>query len=306
MTSSSKLSKVGSFFALAGVAGLAILGSSLAPHAAAVTIGDEAASPGSIIMGGLSSMVPKPVSMMDKYLVPGLLNLTHVGLKITKPTQIVVGVNGSLMNPIGTGLNLGVVGIKVFLDDMNLANVTTSPLELPNAIGPLNVEATIDVADGNTMPALKTSINNLVTGLLGGATPVGPPPKLVISDLTLGGNPLGMAPITIPTQMKPAGPILPTNADPNPKPPVIGLSGLFNPAINLTAPTINKVIVRAVTGAQLTAGVGLTWNNPLNVDVDIPYISLDLGLNGTRIVTIGVDGIRLTPGLMNAEVLIDL
>lgn len=291
---------------MAGVAGLAIMGSSLAPSAdAAVTIGSANDSPGSIIEGGLLSMIPQPESMMDKYLVPGLLNLTGVGLKITKPTQVVVGVNGSLSNPFGPyQLPLGIVGIKVFLDDINLANVTTSNLTLPAGIGGLNVSATIDIADGDTNPTLKASINNLVSGFFGGSTPSGPPPKLVVSDLTLAGNPLGMAPVTIPTQLKPAGPIQPTTGPV--QPPVIGLSGLFNPAINLTVPTLNKVIIRAVTGAQLTAGVGFSWNNPLNIDLDIPYVSVDIGLNSTRILTLGIDGLRLTPGAMTGEVLVDL
>ncbi|KAF9946462.1 hypothetical protein BGZ65_009686, partial [Modicella reniformis] len=115
-----------------------------------------------------------------------------------------------------------------------------------------------------------------------------------------------MAPVTIPTQFAPSGPIQPTNVTGDGKPPVIGFGGLINPAINFTMPTVNKVIVRAVTGAQLTAGVGFSWNNPLNIAVDIPYLSLDIGLNGTRILTLGVNNLQLTPGNMNAEILVDL
>ncbi|KAG0376692.1 hypothetical protein BGX24_007367, partial [Mortierella sp. AD032] len=177
----SKVSKFGSFLAVAGVAGLAMMGASLAPAAdAAISLSAASDTPGSIIFGGLTSMVPKPVSLLDKYLVPGLLNLTSVGLAITKPTQIVVSATGSLKNPLGAiAMELGNVGLNVWLDDMSLANITTSPLTLPAGIGALNVSVAIDVPLGSANPALQTSINNLVTGFFGGATPSGAPPKLV-------------------------------------------------------------------------------------------------------------------------------
>ncbi|KAF9979893.1 hypothetical protein BGZ65_005856, partial [Modicella reniformis] len=54
-SSQSKFARMGSFLAVAGVAGLAVLGSSLA-----VTFGNAVDSPGSIIQGGLTSVVPKP------------------------------------------------------------------------------------------------------------------------------------------------------------------------------------------------------------------------------------------------------
>ncbi|KAF9922351.1 hypothetical protein FBU30_007568 [Linnemannia zychae] len=308
-SSNNKTTKLGSLLAVVGVAGLAIMGSSFAPAAdAAISFGAAADSPGSIILGGLSSMVPKPVSLLDKYLTPGLLNLTGVGFAITKPTQFVVSVNGSLNNPMGPmPLVLGNVGLKVMLDDMSLANITTSPLTLAGGIGPLNVSVAVDVPIGSANPALQTSINNLVTGFFGGATPSGAPPKLVIDGLSLGGNPLGMAPIVVPTQLRPSGPIMPTNVTTtNAKPPVIGFGGLMDPALNFTMPTLQKVTVKAVTGAQLTAGVGFSWNNPLNVALDIPSISLDLGLNGTRVFTVIIEAVHLAPGPMTAETFVHL
>ncbi|KAG0078067.1 hypothetical protein BGZ90_006005 [Linnemannia elongata] len=308
-SNNNKASKFASFLAVAGVAGLAILSAPFAPAAdAAISFGAASDSPGSIMLGGLSSMVPKPVSPLDKYLIPGLLNLTGVSLAITKPTQIVVGVNGSLNNPLGAfPMNLGNVGLSVFLDDMSLANITTSPLTLPGGIGPLNVSVAIDVPLGSANPALQASINNLVTGFFGGATPSGVPPKLVVSGLTIGGNSLGMAPMTIPTQFKPSGPIKPTNVTaPSNKPPVIGFAGMMNPLINFTMPTLEKVTVKAVTGAQLTAGVAFSWNNPLNVALDIPSVSLDLGLNGTRVFTVNVEAVHLAPGPMKAETFVHL
>ncbi|KAF9910142.1 hypothetical protein EC991_007274 [Linnemannia zychae] len=308
-SNNNKASKLGSFLAIAGVAGLAMLGASHAPAAdAAISFGAASDSPGSIILGGLSSMVPKPVSLLDKYLVPGLLNLTSVGVAITKPTQIVVSAAGSLKNPLGAvAMDLGNVGLSVWLDDMSLANITTSPLTLPAGIGPLNVSVAIDVPVGAANPVLQTSINNLVTGFFGGATPSGAPPKLVVGGITLGGMPLGMAPMNIPTQFKPSGPIKPTNVTaPTGQPPVVGFSGMMNPLINLTMPTLEKVTVKAVTGAQLTAGVAFSWNNPFNVNLDIPSISLDLGLNGTRVFTVNIEAVRLAPGLMTAETFVHL
>ncbi|KAF8982064.1 hypothetical protein BGZ46_001863 [Entomortierella lignicola] len=307
----SRVGKMGSFLAMAGIASLAVLGSTMAPSAdAAITLGAAVDSPGSIILGGLNSMVPKPVSLMDKYLIPGLLNLTSVGLAITKPTQIVVNANGSLSNPFGpVSLPLGVVGLEVILDGMSLANITTTSLTLAPGIAPINVTATIDVADGNTNPNLTASINNLVSGFFGGVTPNGAS-QLVISDITLSGSSLGLQPMNIPTQLSqimPSGLIQPSNVTATTgQPPVIGVSGLFNPAINFTMPTLTKVVLQASAGAKLTGGVGFNWVNPLNINLDIPYVSLDIGLNGTHIVTIGVEGLALSPGNMSAQVLVDL
>ncbi|KAG0213256.1 hypothetical protein BGX28_004829 [Mortierella sp. GBA30] len=307
-SASNMITRMGSFLAVAGVAGLAILGSSMAPSAdAAVSFGSANDSPGSIILGGLSTMVPKPVSMMDKYLVPGLMNFSRIDVTVPKHTQVIIGINASLQNPLGNMLlPLGFVGVSIHLDDMSLANITTSELVLPAGVGPLNVNATIDIADGTTNPRLKASINNLVTGFFGGVTPSGPPPKLVLDNVTISGNPLGLQPITIPTQMKPSGPILPPTTLTPPKPPVFGFGGLLNPAINFTMPTLNKVTFKAVAGAQLTAGVGFTWNNPLNIGLDVPYLSVDIGLNGTRVLTLGVQSLHLTPGNMSAETFVDL
>ncbi|KAG9325986.1 hypothetical protein KVV02_008418 [Mortierella alpina] len=305
--STNLVNRMSSLMAVAGVAGLAILGVSLAPSAdAAISFGAAVDSPGSIILGGLSSMVPKPVSMMDKYLVPGLMNFTYVSLAVPTSRQVVVGINASLMNPLGAmALPLGRVGVDIHLDDMLLAKVTMADLTLPAGIGPLNVTATIDIADGNTTPLLKASINRLVTGFIGGITPTGPPSKLVLDNVTISGNPLGLEPITIPTQPRPSAPLVEAPGG-STVPPVFGLSGLFNPAVNLTWPTINKVTAKALTGAQLSAGLGFTWNNPLNIGLDVPYFSLDIGLNGTRVFTLGVKDLYLAPGNMTAEPSVDL
>ncbi|KAF9434558.1 hypothetical protein BGZ76_007803 [Entomortierella beljakovae] len=309
MSSQSRVAKMGSFFAIAGVASLALLGSTLAPSAdAAITFGAAVDSPGSIVLGALTSMVPKPQSMFDKYLVPGLYNFTQAGLAITKPTQIVINVNGSLANPMGSvSLPLGVVGAQITLDGMSLVNITTTDITLGSGIAPFGVNATIDIADGTANPAIAASINNLVTGFFGGVTPNGAPPQLVVTDVTLAGTSLGLGPIVIPTQL-PQTTISPTNttAAPTGTPPVFGISGLYNSAVNLTIPTLNKVVLKAVTGAQITAGVGFSWINPLNVNLDVPYVSIDLGLNGTHILTIGIEDLHLVPGPMTAETLVHL
>ncbi|KAG0090108.1 hypothetical protein BGZ92_003650 [Podila epicladia] len=301
--------KLGSLLALAGIAGLAVLGSTLAPADAAITFGAAADTPGSIVNGLLTGMVPKPVSLFDKYLVPGLMNFTGISVDVNTSTRVIVGVNATLLNPFGpVTLPLGVVGVKVFLDGQSLANVTTSDLTLSAGAGPLNVTATIDVADGNTNPGIQTSISNLVTSLFGGVTPSGAPPKLTISGISLSGTEMGLDPFDVPTAgLLPAGPIVKSNAtSPTGKPPVFGINGLFNPAINFTMPTLNKVIVKAVTGAELIAGVGFTWQNPLNVAIDVPFLAIDIGLNGTNVVNVGIENLFLAPGNMHAETLVHL
>ncbi|KAF9400313.1 hypothetical protein BGX21_004567 [Mortierella sp. AD011] len=306
--------------ALAGIAGLAVLGSTLAPSAdAAITFGASVDSPGSIVMGCLSAMVPTSsttsgsTSLLDQYLVPGLVNLTQAGINITSPTQIVLSVNGSLNNPFGSvSLPLGKVGLQVTLDGMSLANITTSDLTLAGGTGPLNVSATIDIADGNTNPAMKASITNLVYGLFGTSTSNGTTSDLVIGDLTLNGVSLSIQPITIPTtpilsaNVSVSDLISSTSSTNSTSESVVGVSGLYNSSIGFTSPTLTKLAIKAVSGAQLTAGVGFTWENPLNVNVDIPYVSVDLGLNGTRVATIGIQGLHLSPGTMSGEVLVDL
>ncbi|GJJ71345.1 hypothetical protein EMPS_03695 [Entomortierella parvispora] len=317
-----------SLLATAGIAGLALLSSTFVPSAnaaAVVTLGDASDSPGSIILGGLSSMVPKPASLIDRYLTPGLANVTNIGVSIQSPTQVIVHANASLSNPFGqVTMPLGQVGISIWLDNVSLANVTTSNLTIAGGTAPVAFNATIDVADGSKSPALQTSINNLVVALVGGSTPSGPPPVITLTDLTVAGNNLGMQPISIPVQPTPSGPIpapkigVVTSSPSTPSspvtspaaatasPPVIGLGGLINPNVTLAWPVLNKVVVEAVAGATLTAGVGFTWNNPLNIDLDIPYISIDVGLNGTRVVTVGIEAIQLTPGPMSADILVDL
>lgn len=301
--------KLGSLLALAGIAGLAVLGSTLAPADAAITFGAAADTPGSIVNGLLTGMVPKPVSLFDKYLVPGLMNFTGISVDVNTSTRVIVGVNATLLNPFGpVTLPLGVVGLKVHLDGQSLANITTSDLTLNSGAAPLNVTATIDVADGNTNPGIQTSISNLVTSLFGGVTPSGAPPKLTISGISLSGTEMGLDPFDIPTTgLLPAGPIVKSNATaPTGKPPVFGINGLFNPAINFTMPTLNKVIVKAVTGAELIAGVGFTWQNPLNVAIDVPFLAIDIGLNGTNVVNVGIENLFLAPGIMHAETLVHL
>ncbi|KAF9924487.1 hypothetical protein FBU30_005558 [Linnemannia zychae] len=265
-------------------------------------------TPGSIILGGLNAMVPKPKNPAAQYLVPGMVNITNVGVFINSSTTVTIHAGASLKNPFGNvAMPLGNVGLKVSLDGHSIANITTSNLTIPGGIAPVDVTATIQVADGNVNPAVQASINNLVATLVGGNTPSGPPPTITVSDVSLGGNPLGTAPISL--TVEPIGispPTAPVSAPAPASPPVVGLSGIINPNITLAWPTLNKVVAKAVTGAQLTAGVGFSWNNPLNIEIDIPYISVDFGLNGTRIATIGVHAIHLAPGPMTADTLIDL
>ncbi|KAF9583129.1 hypothetical protein BGW38_010194, partial [Lunasporangiospora selenospora] len=252
------VSKMGSLLAAGGVVGLAILGSTIAPSAeAAITFGEAHDSPGSIIMGGLTSVVPKPPSMFDKFLVPGLLNLTNVGVHLNSSTRVIVSLNSSFANPLGMGLTVNNAGVQVMLDGMSLANITVPTVELPGAIGPLNLTATIDIADGATNPQLQASLNNLVTGFFGGVTPMGAPPKLVIDNISVSGVPVGLEPIVVPTQFAPTGPIPKTNVTgPNTgKPPVIGFSGLFN----------NDAIASSQLGSLVTDFLSGTLNQVVNI-----------------------------------------
>ncbi|KAF9355700.1 hypothetical protein BGX26_006244 [Mortierella sp. AD094] len=298
-----------SLLAMAGVAGLAMVGSMLMPSADAnVTFGAAVDSPGSIILGGLSSMVPKPASPIKQYLVPGLVNITNVGVEVNSSTRVIIHAGASLKNPFGqVELPLGQVGMGIWLDGQNLANITTSNLTLPAGTAPVNVTATVDISDGAN-PAIKNSIKNLVTSLVGGNTPNGPPPNLVVSNITLSGTSLGVKPVVVPTQITPSGPIAPTTTTTNTTapPPVIGLGDIIDLNATLTLPTLQKVVVKAVSGAQLTAGVGFSWYNPLKIAVDVPYISLDIGLNSVRILTVGIEAIHLAPGNMTADTLVDL
>ncbi|KAF9213635.1 hypothetical protein BGZ59_005040 [Podila verticillata] len=309
--SNRRSNKLGSLLAVAGLAGLAFLGSSLAPAVdATLTFGAAHDTPGFIVLGALKSMVPKPPSLVDKYLVPGLVNFTSAGVTVNSSTRVIVKASGSLKNPFGpVTLPLGQVGVGIYLDGISLANITTSDLTIPAGIAPVNVTATIDVAEGAKNPALQTSINNLATGLFGGSTPSGEPPKLMIKDITVSGVSMGLDPFTVPTQPTPAGPIQKPADGTAPQtgvPPVIGLAGIMDPNATLTWPVLNKVVVKAVSGSQLTAGVGFSWYNPLNIDIDIPYISVDIGFNGTRVVTVGVQAIHLAQGNMTADTLVDL
>lgn len=310
--SNRRSNKLGSLLAVAGLAGLTFLGSSLAPAVdATLTFGAAHDTPGFIVLGALKTMVPKPPSLVDKYLVPGLVNFTSAGVAVNSSTRVVVKASASLKNPFGAvTLPLGQVGVGIYLDGISLANITTSDLTIPAGTAPINVTATIDVAEGAKNPALQTSINNLATNFFGGTTPSGEPPKLVIQDITLSGTPLGLDPITVPTQPTPTGPIQkPADGVSAPNagvPPVIGLAGIMDPNAMLSWPVLNKVVVKAVSGSQLTAGVSFSWYNPLNIDIDIPYISVDIGFNGTRVVTVGVQAIHLAQGNMTADTLVDL
>ncbi|KAF9998660.1 hypothetical protein BGZ79_007659 [Entomortierella chlamydospora] len=301
--SSNRGASMRSLLAMAGVAGLAMVGSMLMPSANAnVALGAVVDSPGSIILGGLSSVVPKPDSIIKKYLVPGLVNITNVGIEVNSSTRVIIQAGASLKNPFGSvTLPLGQVGMGIWLDGQNLANITTSDLTLPAGTAPINVTATVDISDGAD-PAIKNSIKNLVTSFIGGNTPDGPAPSLVVSNITLSGTSLDLAPVSIPTQITPAA----TNATTSTEPPVVGLGDIIDLNATLTMPTLQKVVFKAVSGAQLTAGVGFSWYNPLKIAVDVPYISIDIGLNSTRILTVGIESFHLAPGNMTADTLVDL
>ncbi|KAG0200166.1 hypothetical protein BGX33_011167 [Mortierella sp. NVP41] len=265
-------------------------------------------SPGAIILGGLGSMVPKPASPAASYLSPGMANITSVGVFVNSTTLITFQATGSIKNPFSEiPLPLSQAGFSVSLDGQNVANITAYNLTLPGGTGPVNLNATISLPSGSEAPnpVIQASFNNLVTNLVGKTTPNGPPPVLVISDFKVSGVNMGLAPITIPVQSTSA-PALPSTPGTIQPPPIVGLWGILNPNITLEMPTIKKLVIKAASGGQLTAGAAFAWNNPLNVALDIPYISVDLGLNGTRIATVGIHDIQLAPGPMTADTLVDL
>ncbi|KAF9969021.1 hypothetical protein BGZ73_008820, partial [Actinomortierella ambigua] len=312
MSPSFKRLKSPSFWKAAGVGALAVMATAFAPTASAdVNLGGHE-SPGAIIHGGLSAVVPRPESLFDKYLKPGMLNITGIGIKIETPTRIRISANTSLENPFGIGMPLGTVALNVHLDGQPLANLTAFNLTLGAGISPFNVAGVVDLADGKFNPALKSSMTNLVTTMSGSGTPLGPPPKLVVSNITIEGIPLGMEPMEIPTQFPPSAPIAPPPAPapgaigavapPPPPPPVVGLGGLIDPTINLTMPTLNKVTFIAQTGATLKLGVGFEWNNPFNIELEVPSVSVDIGLNFTRLVTVRLEQLSLKPGNMTGDV----
>ncbi|KAG0280093.1 hypothetical protein BGZ95_011317 [Linnemannia exigua] len=263
-------------------------------------------SPGAIILGGLGALIPKPASAITatSYITPGMANLTSIGVFVNASTLISFQATGSLKNPISElPLPLGQAGFSISVDGQNIANITAYNLTLPGGTGPININATIALPSVSPTPAIQTSLNNLVVNLLGMTTPSGPPPILVISDFTLSGTNVGLAPITVPVQPSSAptqapGAILP--------PPVIGMWGLLNSNITFAAPTLKKLAVKTVSGAKLTVGANFEWNNPLNVALDIPFISADLGFNGTRIATLIIHALQLAPGPMSADTTIDI
>ncbi|KAG0369502.1 hypothetical protein BGX24_002391 [Mortierella sp. AD032] len=233
-----------------------------------------------------------------------MANLTSIGVFVNTSTLISFQATGSLKNPISElPLPLGQAGFSISVDGQNIANITAYNLTLPGGTGPINLNATIAFPSESPTLAIQTSLKNLVTNLLGTTTPSGPPPILAISDFTLSGTNVGLAPITVPVQSSSA----PTQ-EPGaiPAPPVIGMWGLLNPNITFAAPKLKKLIIKTVSGAKLTVGAEFEWNNPLNVGLDIPFISADLGFNGTRIATLSTHALQLAPGPMSAYTTIDI
>ncbi|KAF9924488.1 hypothetical protein FBU30_005559 [Linnemannia zychae] len=284
-----------SFGALATFVGMAMVSSVFLSTATAD--GTAFDSPGAIILGGLGAMVPKPTasSSTTSYLTPGMVNLTSVGVFVNTSTLITFQASGTLKNPLSElPLPLGRAGFSVSIDGQNLANVVTYNLTLPGGTGPLNLNATIALPSETPNPAIQTSLNNLATYLIGRTTPSGSPPTVVISNFTISGTDMGITPITIPIQS--ALFASPPLSEAAPSPPVIGLWGLLNSSITLESPTLNKLFVKAVSGAKITLGANFEWNNPLNVHLGIPLIAADFSLNGTRIGTVSIQGLNLAPG----------
>ncbi|KAG0233135.1 hypothetical protein BGW41_001615, partial [Actinomortierella wolfii] len=309
MSPSFKRLKSLSFWKAAGVGALAFMATAFAPMASAnVNLGDLD-SPSAIIQGGLLGVIPRQQSMFDQYMKPGMLNITGIGIKIETPTRIRIIANTSLENPFGMPMPLGTVGVRVMLDDQPLANLTAFNLTIGPGISPFNVSGVLDLADGKFNPALKTSVTRLVTSLAGSSTIVGPPPKLVIDNITMEGIVLDLDPVVIPTQLPPSAAIAPPPAPapgtfdvpPVEPPPVVGVSGIIDPSINLTLPTLTKATFIAQTGATLKLGVAFDWVNPFNVELDFPSVSVDIGLNSTRLVTVRVEQINFKPGNMSAD-----
>lgn len=293
-----------SFAAMITIFGVAMIASIFLPTAAADAVTE---SPGAIILGGLGSLVPKPAASTTatSYLTPGMANITSIGVFVNSSTLITFTANGTIKNPLSeVPLPLGRAGFSIAVDNQNIANITTYNLTLPGGTGPVFLNATIALPEVSSSPAIQVSLNNLVTNLLGRTTPSGPPPVLVISDFTLSGTNMGLAPITIPVQYTSSAPT--PAPDAVPPPPFIGLWGILNPGIAFEAPTLKKLVIKAVSGAQLTLGVEFEWNNPLNIALDIPIIAADLGFNGTRVATIGMHAVQMAPGRMTADTTIDL
>lgn len=292
-----------SFVAMATIVGAAMFASILIPTTTADATTD---SPGAIILGGLGSLVPKPApSTATSYLTPGMANITSIGVFVNTSTHITFTANGTLKNLFSeTPLPLGQAGFSIAVDGQNIANITAYNLTLPGGTGPVFLNATITLPEVSPSPAIQVSLNNLVTNLLGRSTPSGPPPVLVISDFTLSGTNMGLAPITIPIQSVSSS--LPLTPDAIPPPPVIGLWGILNPSLAFEAPTLKKLVVKTVSGAKLILGADFEWNNPLNIALDIPFITADLGFNGTRVATIGMHAVQLAPGRMAADTLVEI
>jgi hypothetical protein len=234
-----------------------------------------------------------------------MANITSIGVFVNTSTLITFTANGTLKNPLSeVSLPLGRAGFSIAVDGENIANITTYNLTLPGGTGPVFLNATIALPEVSPSPAIQVSLNNLAIYLLGRTTPIGPPPVLVISDFTLSGTNMGLAPIAIPLQSTSFMPPSLPNAVPSP--PVIGLWGILNPGIAFEAPTLKNLVIKAVSGAKLTLGAEFEWNNPLNIALDIPIIVADLGFNGTRVATIGMHSVQLNPGRMAAGTTIDL
>ncbi|KAF9551001.1 hypothetical protein EC957_010769 [Mortierella hygrophila] len=283
--------------------GAAMIASVLIPTTTADATTD---SPGAIILGGLGALVPKPASnTTTSFLTPGMANITSIGVFVNTSTLISFTANGTLKNPLSdTPLSLGNAGFSIAVDGENIANITAYNLTLPGGTGPVILNATIILPEGSPSPAIQASLNNLVTNLLGKTTPSGPPPTLAISDFTLSGVNMGLAPIAIPVQSTSSA--TSPASDATTSPPVIGLWGILNPGLAFETPTLRKLVVKSVSGAKLILGADFEWNNPLNIALDIPFITADLGFNGTRVATISMYAVQLAPGRMAADTQIDL
>ena len=225
-----------------------------------------------------------------------LVKLTSANFQMSSGTDLMFECTSLVNNPVeGLSVDMGTLGLQLLLDDSTLIALKISPIHLSQGQSPLTLKLDMKLSDGsNNMDqkvanladiVMNKNINsNLLVGVAGiRMSPVNANPEAIIdqvSDMKVN--------IAI-------GKILSQLGNASPSPSALDITALV-PSTEFDLKnlfSVSRAQVTALSGQILSLSSNLNYRNPIPASASIPFFAVDTIVDGSRIVTTAVTGIKL-------------
>ncbi|KAJ3067768.1 hypothetical protein HK102_007342, partial [Quaeritorhiza haematococci] len=261
----------------------------------------------SISTSQISQIASKTFDSVQESLLstPGLVRVTGADVELAGSTRLNVGVQANVDNRTPVAVSVGAVGVDVLVDEGRVAGVGVQPIALGRGNVPVNLGVEASLATGANGMAAKVA--TIVSEILANKPPS---PALAITNFRLtprsaSANPAATIdqfvslkipiPASLISKINPLASL--STSSPSSSASPIDISALLpsspSALMKQLNPAVRSAVVETLPGAKVSLGAALGYTNPLPISAKVPFVKVQLNVDGVGIVVLDISGLTL-------------